>query len=86
MRATGRAMPSKFRRDLNSLELEILEKFFENTLVTVKEDNALIDLVSDEELEAALRRELIDIATANNVSDAETLRDVLLAAISDQRD
>jgi len=36
---------------------------------------------SDEELEAALRRELIEIARFNGVSDPETLRDILLASL-----
>jgi hypothetical protein len=31
-----------------------------------------------------LRRELVEIARFNGMSDAETLRDVLLAAMSDQ--
>jgi hypothetical protein len=38
---------------------------------------ALICAISaDEELEAALRRELIEIARFNGVSDPETLRDI----------
>jgi hypothetical protein len=35
-------------------------------------------LDSDEELEANLRRELIEIALTNGVSDVEMLRDILL--------
>jgi len=77
-------MRSTFRRDLDPLDLEILERAFDGAWVAVKENNALAHLDSDEELEAALRRELIEIARFNGVSDAETLRDVLLAAISDQ--
>jgi len=43
---------------------------------------ALICAISaDEELEAALRRELIEIARFNGVSDPETLRDILLATM-----
>jgi hypothetical protein len=49
----------------------------------VKENSALVDLDSDEALEAALRRELIEIARSQGVSDAEALRDILLAALSD---
>jgi hypothetical protein len=78
---TGQIMLSKFRRDLDPLDLELLERAW----VAVKENDALVDLDSDEALEATLRRELIEIACSNGVSDAEALRDVLLAALSDQR-
>jgi hypothetical protein len=73
-------MLSKFRRDLDPLDLELLERAW----VAVKENDSLVDLDSDEALEAILRLELIEIACSNGVSDAETLRDVLLAAMSDQ--
>jgi len=77
-------MLSKLRRDLDPLDLEILERAFEGAVVALKENDALNDLDSDEELEARLRRELVEIARSNGVSDADTLRDVLLAALSDQ--
>jgi hypothetical protein len=65
-------MLSKFRRDLDPLDLELLER----ACVAVKENDSLNDLDSDEALEATLRRELIEIACSNGVSDAETLRDI----------
>jgi hypothetical protein len=74
-------MVSKFRRDLDPLDLELLERAW----VAVKENDSLNDLDSDEALEAILRFELIEIARSHGVSDAETLRDVLLAALLDQR-
>jgi hypothetical protein len=77
-------MHRKFERDLDPLEREILERAFEGAWVAVKENGALVDLDSDEELEAALRRELIEIARFNGANDAETLRDVLLATLSDR--
>ena len=40
------------------------------------------DYESDEELESALRCELIEIAPDNGLNDAETLRDLVLAAMS----
>jgi hypothetical protein len=79
---TGQIMLYRFGRDLDPLDLELLERVW----VAVKENDALVDLDSDEALEATLRRELVEIARSNGVSDAETLRDVLLAAMSDQRD
>jgi hypothetical protein len=77
-------MLSKLRRDLDPLDLEILERAFEGAVVALKENGALNDLDSDEALEASLRRELAEIARSNGVSDADTLRDVLLAALSDK--
>jgi hypothetical protein len=65
-------MLSKFRRDLDPLDLELLER----ACVAVKENDSLNDLDNDEALEATLRRELIEIACSNGVSDAETLRDI----------
>jgi hypothetical protein len=69
-------MLSKFRRDLDPLDLELLERAW----VAVKENDSLNHLDSDEALEAILRLELIEIARFNGVSDAETLRDVCLAS------
>jgi hypothetical protein len=73
-------MDSKFRDVFDPLDLEILERAFDGALATLKEDEARADLDSDEELEATLRRELIEIARLNGVNDAETLRDILLGA------
>ena len=40
------------------------------------------ELDSDEGLEATLRRELVEIALSNGIRDVETLRDILLDALS----
>jgi hypothetical protein len=77
-------MLSKLRRDLDPLDLEILERALESAVVALKEGDTFNDLDSDEALEASLRSELAEIARSNGVSDADTLRDVLLAALSDQ--
>ena len=66
------------RHKLDPLDLEILEKAFDATWLAVKENDPLIDFDSDAGLEAILRRELIEIARFNGVSDPETLRDILL--------
>jgi hypothetical protein len=75
----------RFRRDLDPLDLEIVERAFESAWSTLKENDALVDNYSDEELEAALRRELIEIARFNGVTDPEILRDILVADLSDRR-
>lgn len=77
-------MLCKSRCDLDPLDWEILEGAFEGAVVALKENDAFNDLDSDEALEASLRSELAEIARSNGVSDADTLRDVLLAALSDQ--
>ena len=74
----------KFRRDLDPLDLELLERALEGVLDALKEDNGLVDLDSDEVLEAALRSELVDIARCNGVTDPDTLRDILLAVMSER--
>jgi hypothetical protein len=69
----------KSRRDLDPLDLELVERALESTWMAVKGKQVLnSQLDSDEELEANLRWELIEIALANGVSDAEMLRDILL--------
>ena len=79
-------MLSQLRRDIDPLDLELLERAFESARAALRENNAFVDLEADEELEAALRRELIEIARFIGVSDAETMRDILLTTISNQRD
>jgi hypothetical protein len=73
-------MLSKLRRDLGPLDNELLERVLESARSAVKQNSSHIDLDSDEQLEAELRRELIEIARYYGASGAETLRcDVLLA-------
>ena len=65
------------------LDVEILERAFDGACAAVKDsDIAALD-ESDEGLEIMLRRELIEIAYSNGVSDPETLRDLVLAHLSD---
>jgi hypothetical protein len=54
--------------------LEILKRAFDAALAA-KKSGQHFDAESDEELEAALRRELI--ARFNGISDPETLKDIL---------
>jgi hypothetical protein len=66
---------------LDPLDREILERAFYATWAAVTSNDARIDFDSDEGLEAILRRELIEIAWFDGVSDPETLRDILLARL-----
>lgn len=72
-------MLSKLRRDLDPLDKELLERALESARSAVKQNSSQVDLDSDEQLEAELRRELIEIARSYGASGAEILRDVLLA-------
>ena len=72
------------RHKLDPLDREILEKAFDATWDAVKANNLPVDYDSDEALEAILRRELIEIACFNGVSDPETLRDILLTRVTPQ--
>jgi len=62
------------------LDFEIMERALKDAKAAVQNDDLRLDFDSDDELEAALRRELIEIVTA--VSDPERLLDLVLARLS----
>jgi hypothetical protein len=64
------------------LDREILERAFDAACAAVKANDPSLEFNSDEALEAALRREIIEIACSHGVSEAETLRDRVLAHLS----
>ena len=74
----GKVLFRSLRHKLDPLDREILEKAFDATWDAVKGNDLPVDFDSDEGLEAILRRELIEIACFNGVSDPEILRDILL--------
>jgi hypothetical protein len=76
-----RVLFRSLRHKLDPLDREILERAFQATLPAVQRNDSPVDFDSDEGLEAILRRELIEIACFNGVSDPETLRDILLARL-----
>jgi hypothetical protein len=76
-------MFSKWRVDLDPLDLEVLERALEGALTTIKEKGVLDDLESDADLEAALCGELIEIARSSGLTDAEASRDAALALATD---
>jgi hypothetical protein len=69
------------RHELDPLDLEILERAFDATWAAVRGTDRPVECDSDEGLEAILRRELIEIAYFNGVSDPETLRDMVLSRL-----
>ena len=73
----GQAMVSTVRRDLDARDLEIMESAIDGISDAITDDTTSVELESDEELEAALRRELMEIAYSNGVSDHEALRDII---------
>ena len=66
---------------LDPLDREILERAFDVTWEAIKGGHQHFDADSDEELEAEVRRELVEIARVNGVSDPEILKDILLASM-----
>lgn len=59
------------RHQFDPLDREILERAFDATLA----------LVANDRIRAVLRKELIEVAESNELSDAETLRDLVLARL-----
>ena len=64
---------------LDPLDREILERAFDATWEAIK--GGRFDADNDEELEAEVRRKLIEIVRINGVTDPETLKDILLASM-----
>ena len=62
---------------------ELVERALESAALPFKGNMPNGQLDSDEEFETNLRRELIEIALVNGVSDVETLRDILIATRSE---
>jgi hypothetical protein len=71
------------QQELDPLDREILERAFDADLAAPN-GNPSIGFDSDEGLEVILRRELLEIACFNGVSDPETLRELVLANLSVQ--
>jgi hypothetical protein len=76
-------MVSTFRRDLDPLDLEIVERAFHGVVDAVSTEGPC-DLDSDEALEAALRRELVGMIRSSGVSNPEALLNILVADLSDR--
>lgn len=70
---------------VDPLDREILERALEAAHAAVKSNCPRDALDSDEALEHAVRRELIDIARTAGISDAETLCDLALHAFEQGR-
>ena len=69
------------RKQFDPLDREIMERAFDSTWSAVKDSDFRVDFDNDEGLETILRRELIEIARFNGVSDPEALRDILLSRL-----
>jgi hypothetical protein len=71
------------RHEFDPLDLEILERALDAAWAAVKDNSndPPADFDSDEGLETILKRELIETARFNGVSDPETLRDLLLSRL-----
>jgi len=76
-------MLSRVKRDLDPLDLEVVERAFEVASDAIK-TKAPFDPDSDEALEAAMRQELLQMICSSGVSDPEALLDILLADFSER--
>jgi hypothetical protein len=66
------------RSEWDPLDVELLERAVDSAMAAIKEIGQDLDFDSDEDLEAALRRELNEIARLNGLTEPEVLRDILL--------
>ena len=63
-------MISKLKYNLDPLDREVLDRAFDEAWTAIRaKANALIESGSDEELEALLRRELMEIASFNGLDE-----------------
>ena len=74
-------MTPKRRTELGSLDLEVFGEPPDPATVALGRDGPVVDPDSDEALEAALCRELLEIACEHDVSDPEILRERLFATL-----
>jgi len=70
---------------LDPLDREFIERAFESAWAAIKRSEVISEYESDEQLEAALRWELIKIARENGAKDTETLRDIVLTTLCRER-
>jgi len=75
-------MVGTLQRDLDPLDLEIVERAVKGVSDAIKAGPTPPDLESDEELELALRGELAEMVRASGVSDADVLLDILIEGMN----
>ena len=67
-------MTSKIHRILDPLDVEILERALDEAWAGFKEGEKALESDCEQELEATLHRELIEIAKLYGVTEPDTLR------------
>jgi hypothetical protein len=75
-------MGCALQRDLDPLDLEIVERALQCVSDLIKAGSTSADLESDEELELALRSELAEMVRVSGVRDADALLDILIEGMS----
>jgi hypothetical protein len=71
-------MISKFKRIFDPLDREVFDRAIDEAWTAVHaKANALIESGSDEELEAMLRRELMEIASFNGLDGEQIVQTIL---------
>ena len=72
-------MISKIHRVLDPLDVEILERAFDEAWAAFKQGETAIESDCDQALEAALHRELIEIARLYGLTESDRLGDARAA-------
>lgn len=76
-------MDCMLARDLDPLDLEVVERAIQGLSDTIEADRSSVELDSDEGLEIALRRELAEMIRAHGVSDPDVLLDMVIESASE---
>lgn len=71
-------------RELDPLDLEIVERAVQGVIDVIQINSRLVDLHTDAGLELALRRELAEMLVASGVNDADALLDILIEGMREQ--
>jgi len=77
-------MYCRLQRELDPLDLEIVERAVQGCWDAIEAGFGSVELESDEELEIALRRELAEMVRISGVSDADVLLDILIEGTSEK--
>jgi hypothetical protein len=72
------------RRDLDPLDLEIVERAVQGVSDAIRTCTAPVGLESDKELELALRLDLAEMVCASGVGDVDALLEILIERMREE--
>jgi hypothetical protein len=74
-------MTNQSLRDLDPLDLEMIERAFDGVWAAIKQKGTILETETEKSLKTMLRRELVKIARLDDASDADALCDIALATV-----